>query len=146
MRALLLLVLAVGCGPWEPGAPVRAVGDDAWRAQVEEAGAIWGAALSGCVDDPFPVDDDGGMDVELISVARWPHADNEVGYTPTPDWVHVRGDSSEDLVDVIVHEFGHRLHLGHAEDRESVMHRSRLGVRAPSAADVANARRLLGCE
>lgn len=132
MKALALLFI-VACGPWQPGDPVHSVGDDAWRSQVEYAAAIWENAVE-CLE-PFPVTSEDGMAITLYSPDNWPHSPGEVGVSSTDDWIDVKGTSDQDLVDVLVHEMGHRLHLGHTSDPTSVMHPIRLGVMIPNATD-----------
>jgi len=153
IRALLIALLASGC-TYELGnrvEPIVADGYDAsiaaeWRDLVAEAGAIWRDAL-GCAD-PFPSDGDGPtLPVTLYPPATWPGGPGRVGLAAADDVIvkgPVPGEPMGLMIDILLHELGHIMHLGHnLGDPTSVMYVPVRQVTWPNARDIELARAMV---
>lgn len=150
IRAIVILCALSACR-WQPGDAVTPVLGDgapstwkaAWHERVAEAVANWNAALCG---PAFTFDPHDGLPVVLHVYSDWNFPSN-LGYAPG-DEAHIRGPRADGelglLVDVIMHELGHVLNIGHSPDPTSIM-RSPASVTMPNADDIRIANHILEC-
>jgi hypothetical protein len=135
MKNLIVLLLLVGCGgrQYKVGnrvevrvsAAYSAYDKTQFTAKVAEAAVNWHRALPSC-KAPFPLQGDGTPTVVmLIPPAEWGYGAGSIGFTPTQDFVAVKGPVPGQplgfIVDIVTHEFGHIVGLLHTNDETSIM-------------------------
>jgi hypothetical protein len=134
MRTLVLLLLLVGCaGRYAVGNRVEvrtssaydALAKTQFTAKVAEAAVNWHQALPSC-KAPFPLQGSGEpVVVMLIPPAEWNYGPGSIGFTPTKDFVAVKGPVPGQplgfIVDIVTHELGHVVGLMHTNDETSIM-------------------------
>lgn len=131
--AIALMLGSVACDvPWNglPGLELRpstqvAGTKDWWYAEVDEAATKWNAALEaeGC-ERPFRVVTEGGHPVVLVREDNWIWGADVNGkevHNLRLDILNTPGEPAWPQ-NVLLHEMGHVMGLGHVDDETSVMY------------------------